>query len=433
VLRPRPVTVAVALMLAAGALAGCHGGAARPTASPTAGEALCDSVARDVLATTQRYVDGFAIDQPQPSGAPSTPASPKPSASAAALTPAEYSADLTDARRRLTAGGCTDSGFRQALAVGLPGLRPRGAIATAVLAQLRVSLTGQLPTRPLTRRVTPSDNLTDVLAALPDGSTVDLAAGSYSLTSSLVLLRPITLRGAGESRTILTSTAADAAVLLMTDQPVTLEQMTLQRTGTATGSVVVTGPSARLVMRSVRVTGARAEANGSGGVGVLLTAGAGGASSSVTTFSATDSAFTGNAAAGVAIGGTHRASITRSRFEHNGTCGVCFLGSTAGSVTHSVFAGNAVGLAAGSASRPLLRDNHISGGDVGIQAAGTAQPTISDNVVIGTARASMVFIDDAAGTVDGNNCSGSNIGIAVARTAYPYVGHNACRVSISPP
>jgi hypothetical protein len=396
-------------------------------------------VARDVLATTQRYVDGFAIDQPQPSGAPSTPASPKPSASTAPLTPAEYSADLADARRRLTAGGCTDSGFRQALAVGLPGLRPRGAIATAVLAQLRVSLTGQLRLRPLTRRVTPSDNLTDVLAALPDRSTVDLGAGTYSLTSSLVLLRPITLHGAGESRTILTSTAADAAVLLMTDQPVTLDQMTLQRTGSATGSVLVTGPSARLMMRTVRVTGARAEANGSGGVGVLLTAGAagvagaGGVASPVTTFSATDSAFTGNAAAGVAIGGTHRASITRSHFEHNGTCGVCFLGSTTGSVTHSVFVGNAVGFAAGSASRPLLRDNHISGGDVGIQAAGTAQPTISDNVVIGTARASMVFIDDAAGTVDGNNCSGSNIGIAVARTAYPYVGHNACRVSISPP
>jgi parallel beta-helix repeat protein len=432
VLRPRPVTVAVSLVLALGALAGCRDGSASPKASPTAGEALCDGVAREVLATTQRYVDGFAIDQPQPSGAPSTPATPKPTASAAALTPAQYSADLADARRRLTAAGCNDGSFRDALAVGLPGLRPRGAIATAVLAQLRVSLTGQLPPQPVTRRVTPSDNLTDVLAALPDSSTVDLAAGTYQLTSSLVLLRPITLRGAGETQTILTSTAADAAVLVMTDQPVTVERMSLRRTGAATGSVVVTGPSARLAMRTVHVSGARAEANGGGGVGVLLTAGAAGAASSTATFTATDSAFSDNAAAGVAVGGTHRASIAGSRFEHNGTCGVCFLGSTAGSVTHSLFAGNAVGLAAGSASRPLLRDNRISGGDVGIQAAGTSQPTISHNVISSVARAAMVFIDDAAGTVDGNNCSGSNVGIAVTRTAYPYVGHNSCRVTLSP-
>lgn len=431
-LRLRPVTVVVACVLAAGALTGCRDGAATPTASPTAGEALCDAVARDVLATTQRYVDGFAIDQPQPSGAPSTPATPKPTASAAALTPADYSAALADARRRLTAGHCNEGGFRQALAVGLPGLRPRGAIATAVLAQLRVSLTGQLPPQPVTRRVTPSDDLTEALAALPDRSTLDLAAGTYHLSSSLVLLRPITLRGAGETKTTLTSTAADAAVLLMTDQPVTLEQMTLRRTGSATGSVVVTGPSAQLAMHTVHASGARAEANGSGGVGVLLTAGAPGAASSAVTFTATDSTFSDNQAAGVAIGGTHRAAITGSRFEHNGTCGVCFLGSSTGSVTHSMFAANAVGLASGSASRPLLRDNHITGGDVGIQAAGTSQPTISDNVVTGTTRAAMVFIEDSAGTVDGNNCSGSRVGIAVARTAYPYVGHNACRVSLGP-
>ena len=47
-----------------------------------------------------------------------------------------------------------------------------------------------------------------------------------------------------------------------------------------------------------------------------------------------------------------------------------------------------------------------------------------------TARASMVFIDTSAGTVDGNNCSGDRAGIAVAKSAYPYVGHNACRVTI---
>src|SRR3954471_4458737 len=406
-------------------VAGCSGGGSPATAtSPTS---PCDAVAREVLTDTQRYVDTFAVDQKvtsSPSASPTAGAAKSPPTAATPVTPQEYSDRIAQARRDLVTNRCDEGRFHDALAAGLPGVKSRGAIATAVLAQLRVSLTSTLPSAAVTRRVTPQDDLTQVLAGMPDGSTLQLARGTYQLKDSLVLLRPITLLGAGKAATVLTSSAADAAVLVMTDRAVTLDSLDVRRIGTVAGSGVVTGPSAKLALRNVRVEGARADNQGNGGVGVLLSSSPGSAPSTSVTFRATGSDFVDNAAAGVAAGGVHRTAITSSHFDRNGQCGICYLGSAAGSVSQSTFTANAVGVAAGSSSRPVVRDNNVSGGDVGIQASGSAQPTISGNTIKAVSRASMVFIGTAAGTVDGNDCSGDRTGIAVARSAFPFVKTN---------
>ena len=429
--RPRlPVTLA-ATVVATVVASGCSGGS---TGSTHAADP-CAKVASDVLTITQRYVDTFNVDQ-SATKATTTPATTTPSPSnspttaAIGVTPQQYADAISTARQRLATNRCDQTRFHDALAAGLPGVKSKGAIAAAVLAQLRVSLTSQLPSAPVTRKVTPSDNLSEVLAGIPEGSTVRMSSGNYRLPDSLVLLRPVTLVGAGENATVLTSSAAEAAVLVMTGASVSLDSLTVRRVGTTPGSGIVTGPSATLALHAVRVSGARAAGDGSGGVGVLLTASATGTASKAVTFRATNSDFSDNASAGVAAGGTHRTAITSSRFDHNLQCGMCFLGSAAGTVADSTFTRNSVAIVAGSTAAPLVRGNHVSGGDVGIQASGSAQPTISDNTITGVARASMVFIENAAGTVDGNNCSGDRAGIAVAKSAYPYVGHNACRVTI---
>ena len=411
-------------VLATGCSSG-SGAAPKQTADP------CAQVAHDVLSVTQDYVDTFNVDQ-QPVSTSSPSPSPSPSASTAAIgvTPQQYTDAIAAARQRLVAGKCDQTRFHDALAGGLPALKSHGAIATAVLAQLRVSLTSALPPQPVTRQVTPHDDLSEVLAEVSDGSTVRLSAGTYRLKDSLVLLRPVTLVGDGRTRTVVSSDAVDAAVLVMTGAPVTLDSLTVSRPGSTPGSGIVTGPSATLSLHAVRVSGARASGDGSGGVGVLLTASADQAASKTVTFRATDSDFSGNAAAGVAAGGGHRTAITSSRFDGNQQCGICFLGGAVGTISGSTFTRNSVAIVAGSTSAPLVRANHVVGGEVGIQASGSAKPVISDNTISGVARASMVFIDSAAGTVDGNNCSGDRAGIAVARSAYPYVGHNACRVTI---
>ena len=407
--------------------AGCSGGstsAARQPVDP------CDQVARDVVSLTQRYVDTFNIDQTKVSAS----ATPTPTASKraapAGISPQQYADAVAAARQRLAAGRCDQTRFHDALAGALPGLTSKGAIATAVLAQLRVSLTNALPSQPVTRSVTPRDNLPQVIAEIPDGSTLRLAAGVYKLTDSLVLLRPVTLRGVGRNATVITSDAADATVLVMTGGPVTLDSLSIRRAGATPGSGVVTGPTAQLTVHSVSVSGARASSDGSGGVGVLLTASGAGSTSGTVTFRASDSDFSDNAAAGVAAGGIHRTAITSSRFERDQQCGICFLGEAAGDIVDSTFAGNSVAVVVASSSAPTVRGNQITGGEIGIQASGSAQPTISDNTIAGTRRASMLFFDNSAGRVDGNNCSGDRAGIAVARSAYPYVGHNTCRVTL---
>lgn len=425
---PRSLPSTLAALVAVAVVAtGCNSGS---TSSQHATDP-CDQVARDVLSVTQQYVDTFNVEQQKVTTTPSSSSpSSSPTSAAVGVTPQQYADAVSAARGRLAANHCDQTKFHDALAAGLPGVKSQGAIARAVLAQLRVSLTSKLSPQPVTRKVTPRDDLPQVLAEIPDGSTVQLAAGDYRMTDSLVLLRPVTLRGAGKTATILTSNAADAAVLDMTGGAVTLDSLTLHRIGTTAGSGVVTGPTAQLTLRSVRVSGARSSSDGAGGVGVLLTSSGNGAASKSVTFTASDSDFVDNAAAGIAAGGTHRTAITSSRFDRNLQCGVCFLGSAGGTVAGSTFTRNSVAIVAGSSSRPVVKGNRVTGGDVGIQASGSAQPTISDNTISGVGRASMVFIGSSAGTVDGNNCTGDRAGIAVARSAYPYVGHNACRVTL---
>lgn len=381
-----------------------------------------------MLNVTQQYVDTFNVQQRVATSSPSP--SPTHTTAAIGITPQQYSDAISGARERLITNRCDQTRFHDALATGLPGLKSRGAIANAVLAQLRVSLTSKLPAQPVTRLVTPHDDLAEALAEVSDGSTLRLSAGAFRLPDSLVLLRPVTLVGAGEAKTIVTGAAADAAVLVMTGGAVNITSLTVSRVGKTPGSGIVTGPSAALTLHAVRVSGARASSDGSGGVGVLLTASSAQTPSETVTFRASDSDFSGNEAAGVAAGGGHRTAITSSRFDRNAQCGICFLGAAVGTVADSTFTRNGVAIVVGSTSAPLVKGNNVVGGEVGIQASGSSKPTISDNTISGVARASMVFIDAAAGTVDGNNCSGDRAGIAVARSAYPYVGTNSCRVTI---
>lgn len=431
----RPLTLparAVAVAAVAAAAVGCTGGSATQTRAPSD---PCANVTTQLLAQTQRYIDGYGVDAQPSVGAsaspsPTRPATPTPSATSSPLTEQDYGLAISTARNELAAAKCDQATFQQQLAAGLRATHAKGAIAAAVLAQLRVSLTGALPPKPVTRTIGPADDVADALAAMPDGSTLVMRAGTYRLPDILVILRSVSVRGAGPGRTILTGAAAEATLLLMTAKPVTLEQLAVRHVGKAAGSVVVTGPTAALSLRDVSVSGGRADSSGGGGIGVLLTGSSAGRPSPTVTFTAVGSTFSDNDAAGVAAGGVHRIALSTSTFANDRQCGVCFLGDSEGTVRDSTFRRNAVGVVTSSSGAPLVRHNTIAEGDVGIQAAGDARPVLLDNVIRAMTRAAMVFIGNASGRVDGNNCSGDPSGIAVARSAYPDVRTNACRVTL---
>ena len=315
-MRPLPVPVRVVALAAAAVtvLAGCTGSSSGARKA-TPGDA-CTTITAGLLATTQRYVDGFGVDQ-QPAVASTATPTPTPSPSASPLTEQAYGQAIAAARTELAAAKCDDPTFQQALAVGLKGLHARGAIAGAVLAQLRVSLTGGLPSGPVTRTIGPTDDIAAALAAMPDGSTLVLRAGSYRLPDILVLLRAVTVRGAGRGRTVVTGAAAEAAVLLMTAKPVSFEHLAVHRVGKTAGSVVVTGPTAALTMRDVDIRGGRTDSGGGGGVGVLLSGSTTDRPAASVTFTAVGSVFSDNDAAGVAAGGSHRVAVSSSTFSHD--------------------------------------------------------------------------------------------------------------------
>jgi hypothetical protein len=423
--------VAAAVAVAA-AISGCTGsGGSSPKAAETPVNP-CRPIARDLIASAQRYVDGFGVATQPTVNASATPsASPTPTSTttAAPMTQQDFADAVTAARNRLAPDGCSIPAFQEAMTSGLQAVHSNGAIAGAVLMQLRASLTGQLPSTPVSASATPHDDLAARLAQMPDGSTLLLAKGTYKLTDTLVLLRSVTIRGAGPGATFLTSTAPDAVVLALTGGRVNLSLLAVRRLGGA-GSVITAAPQAQMSLKDVHVSGARTDKQGAGGVGVLLTATGNDTAASALSFISARSSFTDNASGGILAGGGQAVAVTASSFARNVQCGVCFLGASGGSIDGNSFLDNGYGVVAASAAKTAIRGNHFIGGAVAIEATGNAKPTVVDNTIMGSTRASMVFTGNAAGTVDGNDCSGDPAGIAVARSAFPFVRTNKCRVTL---
>ena len=433
---PPALRLAVCALAAVSVATACtDAGSSAPPLTPQASHAqACAAIPVALVRDTQRYIDGFSVQaQPVvlPTASASASASATPTRSPSPMTDAGFTAAVTTAQQKLATLGCDAAAFRAQLEAGLGTVSSSGPVAKAMLAQLAVSLTGRLAAKPIVRTLTAADDLSGALAEAPEGSTLTLRAGTYRLPDTLVLLRGVTLRGAGQARTVLTGAPADASVLVLTDKPVQLSGLTVRRNDSVAGSGVVTGAVAALTLRDVRVTGSVSSDDGRGGTGVLMSATEGDAPSTrTTTLDVTDSQFDGNQSAGIAVGGWHRARITHSAFLRNEQCGVCFLGTADGTVSDSEFDANAVGIAAAVESRPRIRQNTFTDGKIAVQAGDTAVLSLIDNTITRVARVAILFTGRSSGRVDGNTCPKGQAGIAVAKTAYPYVATNSCTVTV---
>ncbi len=382
---------AVAAVLLAGTLAACGAPAApSPSAPPSASAdpvAACEAVADSVVAAVARTVAAYdgAFLTPATPGATTTPAAPATATAPPGPSPAEapavdLAATVEAARDAVERLGCPAGVLDARLAKGLAAVEASGPVAAAVLARLTATLVGG-PT-PTPGPLRPGDDLAAALAAAPAGGTVELGAGTFALAVPLVALDAVTLRGAGRGRTILRSTAADAAVLDLAVGRVELRDLDVELAGAAGASGVVAGSEASLVLTRVGVRGARAGT--AGGAGVLMSATDTGGSGRGTTLEVTDSEFSGNAWAGIGVTGGHRVSVVGSTFRENAACGLCFLDASGGSVTGSTLAGNQVGIGVTGTAGPALVDVAITGGTVGVQLEGASAATLERVAVSGS-------------------------------------------------
>lgn len=417
----------VAILLLAGCSSGADHARRSPTASASSGTAVdCAQVPTPLLRSVQAYVDSYA-----PALTPTKKKNHKPApSSSAAPGSVDLKAALQRAQSDLKKGQCSTKRFSTQFTRGLDRVRARGPLAEAILLRLTASLTGTLGSSPQQVRIGPKDDLPETLAKLASGSTVRLKKGAYRLARPLVILAGVTVRGVGAKRTTITSPAAGSALLLLTDEVVELQRLSLRHVGKAPASVVVTSPGAALGLTDVTVSGGTgASAVSSAGSGVSMSSGRAVGQQTRTTLEITGGAFTDNAAAGLLLSGDHRASIRHARFASNGQCGVCFGGSSSGAVRDSTFTDNSVGVAVFGKARPIVQGDRFHGGQVGVQVADHGAPAVLKAEVEGATRAAMIFTGSSRGRVDDSTCTAVPYGIVVGKQALPYLGKNDCQVS----
>lgn len=411
----RAALTALVLVVSAGCGSG-DGPAAAPTPAGAADAADCRATVDALLGLTQRYLDG--IDDTSVEGGRVDDVD-------APLDEQEYSQAIGNLRTYADSVGCPREQFEQRLRQGLGALDTGGPLARAVLLQLQA---GPAATRPRTVALAPEQDLERLLATLPDGSTVQLEQGRYALPERLTLLRGVTLRGAGRDRTTLV--AASGGTVVLTAEPVRLEELAVVSQEGATGSLLTAAPTATVTLSRVALSGAREQADGGGGIAVLLAAGPA-AQPGVqrrTTLTATDVELRDNAVAGVVVAGEHRAALDQIVVERSGQCGVCFLDSSDGSLRRGQVTDSDAGVVVAGSSRPLVESSTFTGGEVGVQAADEAQPSVTGNTVTGSRRAGLIWVGQARGRIDANTCRDVPAGLAVADTAAPDVGENDCDV-----
>ena len=417
------------------ALGGCSsaatGGPTSPSPSPSASDGLsqptCQQAAEQVVAAVRERVASYEVSTTSASPSASSPAasgSPTPSSPGTAqLDP--LTAAVAGARETIAQRKCSQSQFTSDLQAGLATIHPKGTIARAVLERISATLLGKMGQDSETKAVWPTEDLAQAAAEVAPGSTLELQAGTYRLSDSLVLLDEVTIEGAGKGRTIIESTAPDAAIVVATASPVEVTNLSLLLEPKVPASGVVSGPTAQLVLTNVRISGATS-GNSQGGAAVQLAGTANQAAGTQTTLEVTGSQFDHNSWAGITVSGGHRVSVVSSTFSDNGQCGVCFLDAGSGSIDKSTFTNDAVALGATGTSAPVLLRSTISGGTVGIQVADKAAPIVDNVRITGAARAAVIFSGTAGGSMTNVTCAKNKYDIAIATTATPSLGKNSC-------
>ncbi|MBY5161790.1 right-handed parallel beta-helix repeat-containing protein [Salsipaludibacter albus] len=442
-----------ALLLVAATLGACDGGTtATPTTSPSPSgspEVLgpeplaaeptdCPMLATRIVDALQDWVDSFPTTT-EPGEAPTaTPDTDLPTL-AGELAP--LAADL----------GCDRDTMAPLVADALADLTAEGALQEAVADTLKADPLGSLdPSDPdaEVRPVTTGEELVTAIAEVGSGSTIELPDGPVDVDEPLVLLRPITITGTASS--VVRSSADGAAFILSADGDVTLEQFEVVNLADAASGVVVSAGGFQLTDLVLR--GARANASGAGGFGVVVLPSRGGLVRGGELATVERVRVEDATGGGVVLGGSSDprvvdVTVVGPQDERVG-CGLCWIGAASGTVVDATVTGwqvglrideqaspvveggtvddNAVGITMGGTGAPEIDGTTLAGNDTGVEAAGTvggslvglvvtdardvgvritagATPLVEDLEVGGSSSAGLAVVDDAAPDVRGGD------------------------------
>ena len=320
-----------------------------------------------------------------------------------------------------------------------------------LLTDFLVSTIRSNPKQRTTRNVVvePTDDLVAVLASLDQGSTITLAAGTHDVSETLLVQVGITVQGVSRDDTTISSTAGDAAIAVFGDGALDLRDLTLRHVGPKRSSGILTF-AAPVEVRNARVTGAVADEDGVGGVGLLLSAsqildadgetlGTGdGALSAIVT----DTEVAGNGFAGIVLAGGLQGALDGNVVTGNGGCGICFFDGATGFARGNIIEGNQIGVQISEGAAPdiaqnTVQANEIAGvlidgdaapavfdndiaqnGEAGVDVQGAGEPLISDNR-FGAQPFSLSLRGATMATAQNNTFVGGEVGLLVSEQANP--------------
>ncbi|MCX8038840.1 MAG: Hsp70 family protein [Candidatus Sumerlaeia bacterium] len=249
----------------------------------------------------------------------------------------------------------------------------------------------------LLRRVRPNEDLSAVVASLPEGAVVELDAGTYELRQPLRIDKSLTLRGPDRDHCAIVSAAAEAVLVFEGKGHFGLEGITVRHVGTAWAhAVVVNGGTVSI--RRCRFTGAVTENGDRGGSGLWLK---GDTAGEVTTCESTD-----NQLHGIELADRARPDLFNNSSWRNHDSGIAYFGSSSG-----------------TAHKNSCNENRKHGIYVGEQ----ARPRLYGNRCSKNLQCGIAYFGSAAGTAQDNQCDENKFrGIYVGGYARPKLTNNCC-------
>lgn len=372
---PRPALVALAAALSL-TVSACSGSAtpASTTPDPSVRATPCGAVAAAVVDAIQVYVDSFGGIDANAVDATTNIGAAQLQQTAARLR--------TDAQQK----GCETSELVELIRAELLRLRGGTPVQDAVAATFKSDPLGALdPSDPGRREfsVSTAAELADAVARAGTDSVIRLGAGTYKLTAPVVLLRPVTLIGAGADTTTITSDVSGVTLLTAIDGDVHLQDLAITHSGQQ-ASVVVMIAGGGYDLRGVRIAGARG-ANGNGGFGLVLRPSEQPLDTRPTTQRLTDVTLADNDGGGLVVGGRQAPTIESVTVTGTAGCGLCFVEESAGSVTNATVTDAAVGVRVDEGAAPTLARVSTSGTQVGLALTGSGSVRVSDAALTGGA------------------------------------------------
>jgi len=388
---------------------------------------------------------------------------------------AQLRAEAVGFDKQLAQEDCREAEARTAIDEWRRAEGATGPLAAAVRAALAANVVDVVEGRRARVRheLAADEDLATVLSRMPSGATVVLPEGRFALDRNVALVQDITLQGAGRGRTLVTSTAQGAGLVLASQVTLKLAGVRVEHRGGGTASVLLLR-AGTAELEDVQVAGGSRSGPVKRGTQVVLAGGSGIVLAGGERLSLRGSTSSDNAVGGLLVAsGAPR--VRGSNFRSNEVCGVCYVGKASGQLRDSVLMGNGAGVMLGDRSAPLVDNNRIEknkqaglvaeaashprvrrntvrgNGAIGIAVYGTASPRLTANTVSGhrqagilvdvaaramprlhgndlrdNGSAGVVFMGRSGGRADDNTCSGAKFALVLDGSAAPVLGRNDC-------